>query len=61
MADVLVVDAGVAADLDPHPSLIDAKVRRGSGNLRRERAFTHEEAETAVMRGIEIGRAQAGR
>ena len=29
---VLVVDAGVDADLPPHPGLIDAKVRRGSRN-----------------------------
>src|SRR6201999_4258644 len=38
--EVLVVDAGVDADLPAHADLIDAKVRRGTRNAAREPAMT---------------------
>lgn len=55
--ELRVVDAGVAADFEPHPALIDAKVRRGTRNAARESAMTCAEAEIAVVRGMEIAAA----
>jgi nicotinate-nucleotide--dimethylbenzimidazole phosphoribosyltransferase len=55
--DVRVVDAGVDADLAPHPGLIDAKVRKGSRNAAAEPALTDAEVETALRRGGEIAQA----
>ncbi|TAK47847.1 MAG: nicotinate-nucleotide--dimethylbenzimidazole phosphoribosyltransferase [Xanthobacteraceae bacterium] len=49
--DIHVVDAGVAADLPPHPDLIDAKIRHGSRNAAREPALTHDEVRAALTRG----------
>lgn len=53
---VRVVDAGVDADLPPHPLLIDAKVRRGTRNAAVEPALTAEELDQALTRGAEIAR-----
>lgn len=53
-ASVVVVDVGVASLCPPHPSLIDANVRRGTGNLAVEPAMSLEEAGAAfdVGRGV---------
>lgn len=50
-ADLVVVDAGVKADLAPHPALVDAKVRKGARNAAREAAMTAVELELALKRG----------
>lgn len=55
-AEVVVVDVGVAATLDPAPGLLSCKVRRGTGDLTVEPAMTRDEARAA----IEIGIALAG-
>lgn len=52
-AEVLIVDAGVDADLPAHPRLIDAKVRKGTRNAAREPAMTADEVELALRRGAE--------
>ncbi|HEX8472035.1 MAG TPA: nicotinate-nucleotide--dimethylbenzimidazole phosphoribosyltransferase [Brevundimonas sp.] len=52
-AEVVIIDAGVNADLPSHPSLIDAKVRKGTRNAAREPAMTLEEAKLALTRGAE--------
>jgi nicotinate-nucleotide--dimethylbenzimidazole phosphoribosyltransferase len=52
--DIRVVDAGVAAELAPHPHLIAAKVRSGTRNAAREPALTAEEARTALARGMTL-------
>jgi nicotinate-nucleotide--dimethylbenzimidazole phosphoribosyltransferase len=57
--EVLVVDAGVDADIAPHPGLIDAKVRRGSRNAAIEPALTEDEVEEALARGALIAAASA--
>jgi len=54
VAEVLVVDVGVAATLDPAPGLYDRKVRRGTADLAEGPAMTVEEARIAVEAGIEI-------
>lgn len=60
-AEVVVIDAGVAADLPPHRDLIDAKVRHGTRNAAREPAMTVVEAETALRRGAEQAHAAIAR
>jgi nicotinate-nucleotide--dimethylbenzimidazole phosphoribosyltransferase len=57
--EVVVVDAGVDADFAPHPSLIDAKVRRGTRNAARESALTADEVALALGRGVDLARAAA--
>jgi nicotinate-nucleotide--dimethylbenzimidazole phosphoribosyltransferase len=52
--DLKVVDAGVAAELAPHPALIAAKVRAGTRNALHEAALTAEEVEECLWRGSEI-------
>lgn len=49
-AEVRIVDAGVAADLD-HPDLIDAKIAPGTRNAAEEPALTLAEVEHALARG----------
>ncbi len=46
-----VVDVGVAAILDPHPRLVDAKVAFGSRNLAREVAMLPDELQAAITAG----------
>lgn len=58
-AEVLVVDAGVAADLPRHPRLIDAKVGRGTRNAVERPAMTGEAVQTALDRGAAIAREKA--
>ncbi|MDP1619253.1 nicotinate-nucleotide--dimethylbenzimidazole phosphoribosyltransferase [Phenylobacterium sp.] len=53
-AEVRVVDAGVDAELAPHPALIDAKVARGTRNAAREPAMSRAEVELALARGAEL-------
>lgn len=55
-AQVKVVDAGVAADLAPHPLLIDAKVRQGTRNAALGSAMTAQEVESALAHGAAIAR-----
>lgn len=55
-ARVLVLDAGVDAELPPHPDLIAAKVRRGSANIAREPAMSRPEAARAVLAGAAAAR-----
>jgi nicotinate-nucleotide--dimethylbenzimidazole phosphoribosyltransferase len=53
-ADVVVVDVGVAAPLDPAPGLLDRKVRPGTADLADGPAMTLDEARQAVEAGIEV-------
>ncbi|WP_312163813.1 nicotinate-nucleotide--dimethylbenzimidazole phosphoribosyltransferase [Phenylobacterium sp.] len=55
-AEVRVVDAGVAADLAPHPALVDAKVRRGTRNAASQPALTPDEVQSALARGAAVAR-----
>ena len=55
-AEVRVVDAGVAADLAPHPALIQAKVRKGTRNAAAGPALSAEEVDLALERGAAIAR-----
>ena len=51
-ADLIVVDVGINADLD-HPQVINRKIRKGTDNIAKGRAMSREEAEAALLVGIE--------
>lgn len=53
-AKVIVVDIGVANKLEPHPRLLDRKVRAGAANISRGPAMSRGEALKSVETGIEI-------
>ncbi len=53
-ARVVVVDAGVAADLEPHPALKIRKIGYGTGNIARGPAMTREQAVQALETGIAL-------
>ncbi|MFZ5908484.1 MAG: nicotinate-nucleotide--dimethylbenzimidazole phosphoribosyltransferase [Chloroflexota bacterium] len=53
-ARIVIVDMGVAADLEPHPSLLVRKVAPGTANMAQGPAMTRQQAEKAVAAGIEI-------
>jgi nicotinate-nucleotide--dimethylbenzimidazole phosphoribosyltransferase len=53
-ARIILVDAGVMAELPDHPALRRLHIRRGSGNLAREPAMQHSEALAALLAGVEL-------
>ncbi len=53
-ARIVVVDMGVAVDLEPHPHLIIRKIAYGTGNIIEGPAMTRRQAETAIAVGIDI-------
>jgi len=53
-AELTVVDVGVDGDFEDAPGLHRAKVRRGSRNMLREPAMTHEELSAALDVGIRL-------
>jgi len=60
-ARVVVVDMGVAADLEPHPNLLVKKVAPGTSNIARVPAMSREQALQAVMAGAEVVEAELDR
>lgn len=60
-ARVVVVDMGVAAELEPHPDLINKKVAPGTANIARGPAMTREQAVRAVMAGAQVVEAEMTR
>lgn len=53
-ADVVVVDMGVAADLEPGPDLLDHKIRRGTSDLTVGAAMTRDEAVRGLLAGAAV-------
>jgi len=53
-ARIIVVDMGVATDLEPNPQLLSRKVASGTQNMSRGPAMTSEQAVKAIETGIEI-------
>ena len=51
---VVVVDMGVAANLEPHSSLISKKIAFGTRNMAKGPAMSREEALRAIDAGIEV-------
>ncbi|NJK80066.1 MAG: nicotinate-nucleotide--dimethylbenzimidazole phosphoribosyltransferase [Chloroflexaceae bacterium] len=58
-ARIILVDAGVAADLPEHPHLQRLHIRRGSGNIAHEPALSHDETLAAVQAGAALVAAEA--
>ncbi len=55
-AEVVVVDAGVAADLDPAPGLLPRKIGRGTADFTQGLAMTRTQVVDALTAGIEVAR-----
>ncbi len=53
-ASVWVVDVGVDHDFEAVEGLVQAKVARGTADLSREPAMTHEQAEEAILVGARV-------
>jgi nicotinate-nucleotide--dimethylbenzimidazole phosphoribosyltransferase len=53
-ARVVVVDAGVAADLHPRPGLVIKKVAHGTADMTQGPAMSREQAVQAIEAGIEV-------
>jgi len=53
-AKVVVVDTGVARDLEPHPHLKAEKIGYGTRNMVKEQAMSREEAIQSIEAGIEV-------
>jgi nicotinate-nucleotide--dimethylbenzimidazole phosphoribosyltransferase len=51
---LLIVDAGVNADLPNHPELIDAKIAKGTKNFLTEAAMSTSQCDTAMQKGVEL-------
>jgi nicotinate-nucleotide--dimethylbenzimidazole phosphoribosyltransferase len=60
-ARVVVVDMGVATDLEPHPELLAKKVAYGTKNMAQGPAMSREEAIRAIEAGIEIVESELSR
>lgn len=60
-AEVVVVDAGVAADLPLHPALRSAKMGRGTSNIAQGPAMSKEQAAKVVETGISLAAEVASR
>ena len=55
-AEIVVVDVGVAAGLEPAPGLLPRKVGPGTADFTQGPAMTREQAEAALTVGIEVAR-----
>jgi len=51
--DLFIVDMGINADLT-HPRLIDKKIRKSTGNIAKQMAFSRHEAQRAIETGMEL-------
>lgn len=52
--NLLIVDAGVNADLPDHPALIKAKIGNGTGNFLTQSAMTSSQCLAALQTGAEV-------
>ena len=59
-AEIVILDAGVAADLDPHPLLRSVKVAYGTANMAVGPAMTRDQAVRCLEIGIDAAREQIG-
>ena len=57
-ADIIIVDAGVASDLPPHPSLKVAKAGLGTANMAAGPAMSRNQAVQCIETGIETAQEQ---
>jgi len=57
-ARITIVDMGVAADMEAHPSLVVKKIAHGTANMTKGPAMTHAQAEQAILAGVEVVEAE---
>ena len=57
-ARIVVVDMGVASDLPEHPQLVNKKIAYGTQNFIEGPAMTREQAEKAILAGVEVVEAE---
>ena len=57
-ANIMILDAGVAADLEPHPVLRSVKIGRGTANMAVGPAMTRQQAVQSLETGIEAAQEQ---
>ncbi|MCP4141422.1 MAG: nicotinate-nucleotide--dimethylbenzimidazole phosphoribosyltransferase [Chloroflexi bacterium] len=57
-ARITIVDMGVAAEMESHPALVDKKIAQGTANMTKGPAMTTEEAEKAILAGVEVVEAE---
>jgi nicotinate-nucleotide--dimethylbenzimidazole phosphoribosyltransferase len=60
-ARVVVVDMGVAAELQPHPDLVDKKVALGTANIAQGPAMSRQQALQALLAGADVAEQEIGR
>ncbi len=60
-ARVVIVDMGVATDLELHPNLVNKKVAKGTNNITRGPAMTREQAVLAILNGAAVVEAEIGK
>lgn len=60
-AKVIIVDTGVAVDLDKHPGLIIKKVGYGTKNITEGPAMSKEEAVASIEAGVEVFESEYGK
>lgn len=53
-ARIVVADLGVAAEIAPHPLLVNKKIAAGTANISRGPAMTRQQATEAILAGAEI-------
>ncbi|MFH1563651.1 MAG: nicotinate-nucleotide--dimethylbenzimidazole phosphoribosyltransferase [Nitrospirota bacterium] len=53
-AKVIVVDMGVAVDLEPHPDLIIKKIGYGTKNITKHPAMTYRQTINSILAGAEV-------
>lgn len=57
-ARITIVDMGVAAEMEAHPALVVKKVALGTANITKGPAMTREQAEQALIAGVEVVEAE---
>ena len=57
-ARITIVDMGVAVEMEPHPDLVIKKVAQGTANMTKGPAMTSEQAEEAILAGVEVVEAE---
>ncbi len=57
-ADIVILDAGVAADLEPHPVLRSVKIGKGTANMAVGPVMTRQQAIQCIETGIDTAQEQ---
>ncbi len=57
-ARITIVDMGVAVEMEAHPLLVNKKVALGTANMTKGPAMTRQQAEEAILAGVEVVEAE---